>query len=502
MINFNLEEAIKIANQSVYLKFNRNLTDVETMILKGAWLREEYDVIAAKNQYATSYISQDVAPKLWKILTESLGERVRKSNFKEALKRRWEYLHHNQDISANSNHLGINHSNKNSVKESINQEEINYRLGQREVKNKYLNIENEDDKLIPDIYVERPPIESICHQTIQQPGSLIRVKAPSLMGKTYLIGKVLSEIGKCKYRTVNLSFELADSSTHFTNLNKFLRWFCINISRELGLPSNLDEYWDEEGMGAKVSCTTYFEEYLLDQANSPLVVCLDDVDLLFPYPQIYEDFFGLLRSWYEKARSRKLWKKLRLIIVHATDVYIRLNINQSPFNVGLPIELSEFTHEQVVELVRQHQLQIDNNTIESLMQLVGGHPYLLEQAFVCLKIHPKMAVDKLLREATTDSGIYSHHLLEHWLNLQQHPELAEAFKRAIASTSPIQIEPVLAYKLQSMGLIKILGNTVEPRCNLYRKYFIDRLCHSHNWELSESNLICNSSHLQYAFKAS
>ncbi|MEO0969045.1 MAG: hypothetical protein AAFX80_12140 [Cyanobacteria bacterium J06639_18] len=28
------------------------------------------------------------------------------------------------------------------------------------------------------------------------------------------------------------------------------------------------------------------------------------------------------------------------------------------------------------------------------------------------------------------------------------------------------MEPVLAYKLQSMGLIKILGNTVEPRCNL------------------------------------
>jgi hypothetical protein len=80
-------------------------------------------------------------------------------------------------------------------------------------------------------------------------------------------------------------------------------------------------------MGAKVSCTTYLEEYVLAAADSPLVLYLDDVDTLFPYPEVYEDFFGLLRSWYEKARSRPNWKKLRLAIAHSTDVYIRLNIN-------------------------------------------------------------------------------------------------------------------------------------------------------------------------------
>lgn len=494
MINFCLEEAIKIANQSINLKFNRNLTDVETIILKGAWFRDEYDIIAAKNQYATSYISQDVAPKLWKILTESLGERVRKSNFKGALKRRWEHIYSSQNTSDNQENSTEYFQNEITEKKIIHS-----KLLKQESKNKYLNHQEED--LVPDIYVERPPIESICHQTIQQPGSLIRIKAPSLMGKTYLSGKVLYEVAQYNYRTANLSFELADSSTHFKKLNKFLRWFCINISRELGLPSELDDYWDEEGMGAKVSCTTYFEEYLLNQADAPLVICLDDVDLLFPYPQIYEDFFGLLRSWYEKARSRRIWKKLRLIIVHSTDVYIRLNINQSPFNVGLPIELSEFTKEQVLELVRQHQLEIDTNTIESLMQLVGGHPYLLEQAFVYLKIHPKIAIEELFTEAITDAGIYSHHLLEHWLNLQRDSELAEAFKTVITSTSPIQIEPVLAYKLQSMGLIKLLGNTVEPRCNLYRQYFLNRLCNNPSWGSLHTKVLCSSSHLQYAFKA-
>ena len=123
------------------------------------------------------------------------------------------------------------------------------------------------------------------------------------MGKTSLINKILAQIAQEGYHTVNLSFELADRSTHLTNLNKFLRWFCLNITRELGLTNQLDEYWDEEGMGAKVSCTTYLEEYLLSELNSPLILSLDDVDLLFPFPEIYEDFFGLLLFWEAYQQS-------------------------------------------------------------------------------------------------------------------------------------------------------------------------------------------------------
>jgi len=264
-MNFNLDEAIKIANQVVFIKANRNLTDVEILVFKGAWHRQEYDQIAAQNQYTTSYISQDVAPKLWILLTEALGEKVKKSNFKKALKRHWEKQIASGLIS--------------------NQEPSLYPTNREKPATPRTNL-----------YVERLPIESICYETLLQPGALIRLKAPRLMGKTSLMTRVLAQLADLGYRTVSLSFELADRRTHLTNLNKFLRWFCLNLTRELGLPSQLDEYWDEEGMGSKVSCTTYLEEYLLAQADSPLTLCLDDVDVLFPYPEIYEDFFGLLRS--------------------------------------------------------------------------------------------------------------------------------------------------------------------------------------------------------------
>lgn len=441
-MKFDLDEAVKIADRAVSVKANRSLTDVEAIVLKGAWHRLDYDQIAAQHQYATSYISQDVAPKLWKLLSDALGEKVKKSNFKQVLERHW------QQQSTLSN---------------------------RQVSPSVAIAPPTPESAVPDSYVEQPAIASICYETLLQPGALVRIKAPKLMGKTLLVTRILAQLATQGYRTVNLSFELADRKTHFTNLDKFLRWFCINLSRELGLPNELDEYWDEEGMGSKVSCTTYVEDYLLTSANSPLVLCLDDVDLLFPYPEIYEDFFGLLRSWYEKARSRQRWKALRLAIVHATDVYIRLNINQSPFNVGLPIELSEFTREQVQAFAKQHGLEGETSLVEPLMALVGGHPYLLNRAFSQLKSHPAFTVERLLAEAPTEAGIYGNHLREHWLQLQANPELAVAFKNVVTSTHPVQLDPLQAYQLQSMGLIKLSGNEAQPRCNLYRQYFGKRL---------------------------
>jgi len=323
-------------------------------------------------------------------------------------------------------------------------------------------------------YVERPPIESNCYEALLQPGALIRLKAPQQMGKTCLITKVLAQLAMKDYRTVSLSFKLADR-IHFTNLDKFLRWLCINVSRELKLPSQLDDYWDEEGMGSKVSCTTYFEEYLLAQAETTLALCLDDVDLVFPYPEIYEDFFGLLRSWYEKGRSRNIWKKLRLVIVHSTEVYIPLNINQSPFNVGVLIELSDFTSEQVQDFAKQHRLNWNTAQVELLMKMVGGHPYLLQQAFSYLKINQNITLEQLLETAPKEAGIYTHHLRKHLLNLEEHPDLASALKKVVSSTASVRLESIQAHKLQSMGLVKLEGNEVKPRCNLYSQYFCDRL---------------------------
>ena len=453
-MSFGIEEAIHTANRLASRQANRHLTDVEISVLRGAWDKLEYDQIAAQNEYSTSYISKDTAPKLWKLLSSALGEKVRKSNFKEALKRNWE---ESRTVSA-------------GCSERIDSEARNPGIPNSKVID-CLESNPTENPILCNVYIERPPVESMCCKALTKPGALIRLKAPKFMGKTSLANYLLAELSALTYRTVNLSFELADRNTHLTDLNKFLRWMCLNISRELDLPSQIDEIWDEDGIGSKVSCTAYFEDYLLSQPDSPLILCLDDVDLLFPHPEVYEDFFGLLRSWYEKGKTRRVWKKLRLIVVHTTDVYIRLNINQSPFNVGLAIELPEFSAEQAQDFAQQSGLTEDCAQVEALMDWVGGHPYLLKQAFSYLKSRLIATLEILLAEENTILAVYQNHLREQWVTLQEKPKLTAAFNEVVRSSQPVKLDPILTYQLQSMGLIKASSNGVVTRCRLYDEYF-------------------------------
>ncbi|MEG3837265.1 NB-ARC domain-containing protein [Microcoleus sp. MON2_D6] len=84
----NFEEGLKLADTAVFAKTNRHLKDIEVIILTGSWHGHEYHKIAETYGYAAEYLMQDVGPKLWKLLSEALGERVSKKNFQAALERR------------------------------------------------------------------------------------------------------------------------------------------------------------------------------------------------------------------------------------------------------------------------------------------------------------------------------------------------------------------------------------------------------------------------------
>jgi transcriptional regulator with XRE-family HTH domain len=321
-------------------------------------------------------------------------------------------------------------------------------------------------------YVERPPIEERCYQTILQPSALIRIKAPRQMGKTSLMARILHRAACQDYRTVPLTFQLVDK-TVFANLDKFLKWFCAYVGRELHIANQLDDYWDDI-FGSKVNCKDYFEKYLLPQIDTPLVLGLDEIDRVFQYPDIAEDFLGLLRAWHEESKRRDIWKKLRLIVVHSTEVYIPMNINQSPFNVGLPVDLPEFNAGQIQDLAARHNLNWSDGEVRELMALVGGHPYLVRVALYHIS-RSDLTFDELKESAIADAGIYSDHLRRQLWNLEEYPELAAGMREIATANSPVQLKAMQAFKLDSLGLVKLQGNECIPRCELYRQYFRSHL---------------------------
>lgn len=72
------EQPLEVVHESVFIYCGRHFTNVETAILIGSLQSQTYEQIAITSGYSTSYITRDVGPKVWKLLSQVLGETVSK----------------------------------------------------------------------------------------------------------------------------------------------------------------------------------------------------------------------------------------------------------------------------------------------------------------------------------------------------------------------------------------------------------------------------------------
>ncbi len=257
-------------------------------------------------------------------------------------------------------------------------------------------------------------------------------------------------------------------------MRKFLRWLCANVTRQLGLKSKLNEYWDEE-MGSLINTTIYFREYVLKEISEPVILALDEFDKLFTFPNLGSDIHALLRRWNEEAKNIYIWQNLRLVIVNSTDSYISLSTNCSPFNIGLTIDLPPFTRLQVNHLAELHGIYLTSYELKELTEITGGFPYLVRLALYH-SLHSQIPLEKIINNAKSDTGIFSNHLHQHLWYLKQDSDLADAFQKAIAVNAPVYLEQEMAFKLKSLGLVNLEGNKATISCGLYREYFHNYFC--------------------------
>ena len=424
-----------------------SLTSLQEVVLRSSWQGKTYTNIALEVHYGEERVRK-VASNLWRLLSDLCQEPINKSNFRQVLEAR-RLTKAQQQLIDEFTGIVINTS-------------LEFPSGPVSINSEF--------------YIPRSPIEETAKAQISNPGSAMYIHAPRKMGKSSLLLRMIDHANNCGLQVVHLDFQQAEQAL-LTNLDKLLRWLCANVSRELGLEPKLHLYWDEE-MGSKISCSLYFKSYLLASSDTPLVLILNEVDWVLEYPEIARDFFSLLRSWYEQARQMDVWQKLRLVLAGSMEILLPPKSTQSQFSIGFSLKLPPFNGEQVKDLAQLYGLNwITNSHIQDLMTMVGGHPFLVQLAFYHLMSMGAREEDleTILQKAPTEEGIYKQYLQQYLLALTKEPELEKAFLQTIAATEAVHIEPMLAYKLQSMGLINLSGDRAYPACELYRLYFRRKL---------------------------
>ncbi|MEO0537770.1 MAG: AAA-like domain-containing protein [Cyanobacteria bacterium P01_A01_bin.123] len=424
-----------------------SLNTLQETIFCHVWDGKTYAEIAQICDYDHSYV-RDVGFRLWHLLSDTLGQKISKSNVRSVLSRQAR----RQAIAP-----------KNSPPAPL-------QLPPQLWPNTTLAYPNGPVPLHSKFYIQRPPLEARAYAEITRPGGFVRIRAPRQMGKTSLLRRIVHQAQIENMATVSINFCRADRLV-FSSFERFLRWICANISRQLNLTCELDHYWDAE-LGCKVSCSSYFENCLLARLEQPLLIALDDVNVLFNYPEIASEFLLLLRSWYEDACELPTWQKLRWVIAHSHDLYLPMPTGQLPLNLGISLSLTDFTPTQVQTLSLLHGLDWAENPacLKPLFNLLGGHPSLTRLALYHLA-QGTVTHDQLIQKATFPTGIYSQHLRQCLATIALDEDLKVNLQRIMTSDRPAEVDLIVACQLESLGLVRLNADGVVPRCDLYRRYF-------------------------------
>ena len=102
-------------------------------------------------------------------------------------------------------------------------------------------------------YIVRSRLEQRCYEEVMKAGTLIRIKSPERMGKSIMMGRVLEYATQQGYRTATIN--LHDAKEFFTDINKFLLWFCAYIGDSLEIEQRPEDVW-KGFLGANTNCTS------------------------------------------------------------------------------------------------------------------------------------------------------------------------------------------------------------------------------------------------------
>ncbi|MDP9120630.1 MAG: AAA-like domain-containing protein, partial [Acidobacteriota bacterium] len=320
-------------------------------------------------------------------------------------------------------------------------------------------------------YIERAE-DRLLAGGLEHRGVTFRVKGVRQCGKSSLVARAYALARRAGRRAAYVDFQSLDEE-HFASLRTLLQALAWRISRALGIRSSPDRFW-QDGGGDKNSFAAFLEDTLLAGADSPVILCFDEVDRVFGRPY-RDDFFSGLRYCHNQRAIEPAWEWLNLVIAHATEPSLWIqHPEQSPFNVGERLDLDDFSAGQVAELGQRYRRPLAATPdLERLMDLLGGHPYLVRQALYMLSTHGWALAD-LERVACDDGGPFGDHLRRQLWALRQEPRLRPAVQEILRRGACSDED---AYqRLRTAGLVRGEHRAaLHLRCRLYRDYLTRHL---------------------------
>lgn len=349
----NVAKALELADKLMFDSNNRHLDDLERSIVEGVYQGKKYKQIA--NEYSCSEShATDVAADLWKALSDALGEKVKKANFKSIVERH-QYRNSSSLIQIASVNVcsDITISNQLEDRHSKQTEQTNTP--------QYL-------KTIPDlvpIYDRSQELDLLKQWILTQQCRSILISGTAGIGKTALTRQLLEDIKDDFEEIVWQSLGCQRSVVEF-------------IDRNLIASLNIDAL-PEPPLDLEARLSLLLEHF----RERRCLIILDDLDRLFSsgelagnYAEEYREYRELFRRIWETNHQSCL---LLLSREEPSEFAVTLGNNSSIHSLSL-----DGLGAGGREIFRAKGLS-DEDRWDYAIDYLGGNPAYLESVSIAIK---------------------------------------------------------------------------------------------------------------------
>lgn len=211
-------------------------------------------------------------------------------------------------------------------------------------------------------------------------GEFCYVLTARQMGKSSLMVRTVTDLRQREIDAVVV--DLTAIGVHIT-VDHWYRGLLAEVGEQLGLDAALDAAWARlQALPPIQRWLRILREVVVASRARPLVIFIDEIDIVRSLPFRTDDFFAGLRELFNRrARDPDLRRLTFCLLGVASPTDLIADPTLTPFNVGRRIELADFTLDEA--LVLAPGLGRPPATAQTMLRRVvhwtGAHPYLTQR---------------------------------------------------------------------------------------------------------------------------
>ena len=206
------------------------------------------------------------------------------------------------------------------------------------------------------------------------------------MGKSSLRVQTMQRL--LEEGTVCAAIDLTGIGKHKVTISQWYGGIVYGLVESCQLEDKFDFDWQtwwqkkQSALDPVMCLRLFIEQVLLEKIQQPIVIFVDEIDRVLSQDFSLDDFFALIRFFQNQRVDNPVFERLTFALLGvATPSDLITDKTQTPFNIGVGIELHGFSPKEAQPLINGLQGQVSNpqGVMEEILYWTGGQPFLTQK---------------------------------------------------------------------------------------------------------------------------